>query len=101
MLDEYAQRRAWLMPALTDAGFTYGHPGGAFYVYTNVSSSGLAAPELCERLLKETGVMVFPGTMFGNTSTDYIRISYLQPLERIKVAMARISAFAQSARATA
>jgi aminotransferase len=101
MLDEYAQRRAWLMPALTDAGFTYGHPGGAFYVYTNVSSSGLAAPEFCERLLKETGVMVFPGTMFGDTSTDYIRISYLQPLERIKVAMARIAAFAQSARATA
>ena len=62
---------------------------------------GLAAPEFCERLLKETGVMVFPGTMFGDTSTDYIRISYLQPLERIKVAMARIAAFAQSARATA
>ena len=52
MLDEYAERRAWLMPALTDAGFTYGHPGGAFYIYTNVSSSGLPAPEFCERLLQ-------------------------------------------------
>jgi aminotransferase len=101
MLDEYAERRAWLMPALTDAGFTYGHPGGAFYIYTNVSSSGLAAPEFCERLLKETGVMVFPGTMFGDDSTDYIRISYLQPMERIKVAMERIAAFAKAARAAA
>jgi aminotransferase len=44
MLDEYAERRAWLMPALTEAGFTYGHPGGAFYIYTNVSSSGLPRP---------------------------------------------------------
>jgi aminotransferase len=101
MLDEYAERRAWLMPALTDAGFSYGHPGGAFYIYTNVSSSGLAAPEFCERLLKETGVMVFPGTMFGDTSTDYIRISYLQPLERIKVAMDRIASFTKAARAAA
>jgi aminotransferase len=101
MLDEYAERRAWLMPALTDAGFTYGHPGGAFYIYTNVSSSGLPAPEFCERLLKETGVMVFPGTMFGDDSTDYIRISYLQPLERIKVAMDRIASFTRSARAAA
>jgi aminotransferase len=89
------------MPALTDAGFTYGHPGGAFYIYTNVSSSGLPAPEFCERLLMETGVMVFPGTMFGDTSTDYIRISYLQPLERIKVAMDRIASFTRSARAAA
>jgi aminotransferase len=101
MLDEYAERRAWLMPALTEAGFTYGHPGGAFYIYTNVSSSGLPAPEFCERLLRETGVMVFPGTMFGDDSTDYIRISYLQPLDRIKVAMERIAAFTKSARAAA
>ena len=101
MLDEYAARRAWLMPALTEAGFTYGHPGGAFYIYTNVSSSGLAAPDFCERLLRETGVMVFPGTMFGDTSTDYVRISYLQPLPLIREAISRITAFTTKARATA
>jgi aminotransferase len=98
MMTAYAQRRAWLMPALTEAGFTYGHPGGAFYIYTNVSSSGLPAPEFCERLLKETGVMLFPGTMFGDTSSDYIRISYLQPLPLIQEAMERITSFTRSAR---
>ena len=45
--------------------------------------------------------MVFPGTMFGDTSTDYIRISYLQPLPRIQEAMDRIAAFTTKARATA
>ena len=98
MMTAYAQRRAWLMPALTEAGFTYGHPGGAFYIYTNVSSSGLPAPEFCERLLKETGVMLFPGTMFGDTSPDYIRISYLQPLPLIQEAMERITSFTLRAR---
>ncbi len=101
MLAEYAERRDWLMPALTAAGFTFGHPGGAFYIYTNISSTGMAAPEFCERLLRETGVMLFPGTMFGDDSTDYIRISYLQPLPMIQEAMARITAFATRARAAA
>lgn len=99
MMDEYAQRRAWLMPALDEAGFTYGHPGGAFYVYTNISSSGLQAPEFCESLLRETGVMVFPGTMFGDESRDYIRISYLQPLPLIQEAVARLTKFTRGARA--
>ena len=101
MLAEYAERRAWLMPALTGAGFSYGHPGGAFYIYTNISSSGLPAPAFCERLLRETGVMVFPGTMFGDPSTDYIRISYLQPLPLIREAMSRMADFTTRARATA
>ena len=100
MLDDYAARRAWLMPALTAAGFTYGHPGGAFYIYTNIASSGLAAPDFCERLLRATGVMVFPGTMFGDTSRDYIRVSYLQPLPLIREAMSRIADFTTKARAT-
>ena len=101
MLADYKARRDWLMPALTEAGFTYGHPGGAFYIYTNISSTGLPAPEFCERLLRETGVMLFPGTMFGDDSTSYIRISYLQPLPMIQEAMARITAFAARLRAAA
>jgi len=101
MLADYKARRDWLMPALTAAGFTYGHPGGAFYIYTNISSTGMAAPAFCEGLLRETGVMLFPGTMFGDDSTDYIRISYLQPLPMIQEAMARITAFASRARAAA
>jgi aminotransferase len=101
MLEAYGERRAWLMPALSEAGFTYGHPGGGFYIYTNIASTGMAAPAFCEGLLRETRVMMFPGTMFGDTSTDYIRLSYLQPLERIKVAMERIAGFAARARAAA
>jgi len=98
MISAYAERRAWLMPALDDAGFTYGHPGGAFYIYTNVSSTGLPSPDFCLRLLEEAGVMLFPGTMFGDESTDYIRISYLQPLPMIQEAMDRIASFTASTR---
>lgn len=89
----YAERRDFLMGALTEAGLTYGAPGGAFYIYTNISASGMKASAFCETLLRETGVMVFPGDMFGEPDSDFIRISYLQPLPVIEEAMGRIKAF--------
>ncbi len=93
MLEEYAERRAYLMGALTDLGMTYGHPGGAFYIYTNVSSTGLPSPRFCEELLRQARVMIFPGSMFGDDSDKYVRISYLQPLPRIIEAVGRMSEF--------
>lgn len=93
MLEAYGERRAYLMTALKEMGFTYGHPGGAFYIYTNVSSSGLPSPQFCEELLRQAQVMVFPGAMFGDDSDKYIRISYLQPIERIREAVARMQKF--------
>jgi aminotransferase len=92
MLRAYAERRAFMLPALKQLGFSYGHPGGAFYVYTNVEASGRPAPDFCLRLLDEARVMVFPGTLFGDSDERYIRISLLQPLERIREAIARIEA---------
>jgi aspartate/methionine/tyrosine aminotransferase len=53
----------------------------------------MKAKPFCENLLRETGVMVFPGDMFGEESSDFIRISYLQPLPVIKEAMGRINRF--------
>lgn len=93
MLEAYGERRAYLMAALDRMGLTYGHPGGAFYIYTNVANSGLPASEFCLRLLEEAQVMIFPGSMFGDDSDTYIRISYLQPMERIEEAVARMEAF--------
>ncbi|WP_430448655.1 pyridoxal phosphate-dependent aminotransferase [Rhodophyticola sp.] len=92
----YAERRAYLMSALSEAGLSYGAPGGAFYIYTNISATGMKAKPFCENLLRETGVMVFPGDMFGEPDSDFIRISYLQPLPVIKEAMARIKGFIAS-----
>ncbi len=65
MVRAYAERRIYMMGALDELGFTYGNPGGAFYVYANVEKSGRSAPEFCELLLTEARVLVFPGTLFG------------------------------------
>lgn len=93
MIAEYAARRAFLLPALDEMGLTYGNPGGAFYVYINVSGTGMSTPDFCEKLLRETGVMLFPGTMFGDHDPSYIRLSFLQPLPVLKEAVKRMKAF--------
>jgi aminotransferase len=93
MIDDYTARRAYLLPALDEMGLTYGNPGGAFYVYINVSGTGMSTPDFCEKLLRETGVMLFPGTMFGDHDPSYIRMSFLQPLPLIKEAVERMKGF--------
>ena len=90
MRQAYAERRVYMMEALDQMGLTYGYPGGAFYIYANISSTGLPSPQFCETLLLEGQVLIFPGTMFGDESEDHIRISYLQPLDRIKEAVTRM-----------
>lgn len=91
--EAYGERRAYLMDVLTKMGLSYGAPGGAFYIYTNISATGMKGAPFCEALLRETGVMVFPGDMFGEPDSDFIRISYLQPLDKIKEAMERMQNF--------
>lgn len=91
MLAAYAERRKFMMAEMDSMGLSYGHPGGAFYLYTNISKTGMPAAQFCETLLREGQVMVFPGSMFGDEVDSYVRMSYLQPLERIKEGMARMA----------
>lgn len=78
-LTTYDERRRALMAALTDAGFSYGHPYGAFYIFANTASTGLPAFALSRKLLMEGRVLIFPGTGFGARWGHYMRFSLLQP----------------------
>ena len=86
----YDERRRVMCRALDAMGLSYGRPQGAFYVYANVSRTGLAASELCLRLLEEARVMIFPGSLFGDHNDDFLRISLLQPVARIEEAVERM-----------
>ncbi len=90
MVRAYAERRAFFMRALDGMGLSYGHPGGGFYIYCNVESTGLPAPLFCEKLLQEARVLVFPGTLFGDADDRYIRFGLLQPMPLIEEAARRM-----------
>ena len=96
MKEEYNTRRKFCMHALQSMGLSYGEPGGAFYIYTNVSASGMKASAFSELLLKKTGVLLFPGTLFGDQEDKYIRLSYLQPMNKIEEAMNKMYNFVES-----
>jgi len=92
MVEAYRARRAVLLPRLDALGFSYVRSSGSFYVYTNVSSTGLPAMEFCERMLREARVMASPGRLFADPEDKFVRFSVLQPEHRITEAMDRIEA---------
>ena len=90
IMETYVERRKILLPGLESLGFSYGTPAGAFYVYTNVSSTGIPATVFCERILEDARVLVQPGMLFADPDDRYVRFSLLQPKARIKEAIDRM-----------
>lgn len=95
MIEAYGERRGWLVPALRQIpGFECAPPGGAFYVFPDVSShyrdeiSG--SVDFTRFLLDEARVAVVPGAAFGNDA--HVRMSYAIELDRLKEAVERIRA---------
>jgi aspartate/methionine/tyrosine aminotransferase len=83
-----------IVPALNQLpGFRCLDPGGAFYVFPNVTGTGMSARELQDRLLTEAGVATVAGTSFGEFGEGYIRFSYANSVENIQRAVERIAAF--------
>jgi aminotransferase len=88
---ELEERRACVLSTLDDLGFTYGFPGGGYFLFPNITSLGFPAARFCEMLLQEGRVLVFPGSQEGmELEGEYIRMSILQPLSQLEEAMRRL-----------
>ena len=66
-------------------------PGGAFYAFPNVSKSGFNGQKFSDIALQEKGVALVPGTSFGNSAEDFVRISYANSMENLEKAIYRLS----------
>ncbi|MBQ0032846.1 MAG: aminotransferase class I/II-fold pyridoxal phosphate-dependent enzyme, partial [bacterium] len=90
MRREYKKRRDYLVPALNELGLKTVMPKGAFYIFSDIRSTGLSDEDFAMKLLKEFGVAVVPGSAFGACGAGFVRMSYATSLEKIKVAVERI-----------
>ena len=90
MRREYKKRRNYLVPALNDLGLKTVMPKGAFYIFSDIRSTGLKDDEFALKLLKEFGVAVVPGSAFGACGAGFVRMSYATSLEKIRLAVERI-----------
>lgn len=90
MMDEYKTRRDLLVNGLNEIqGFNCLTPGGAFYVFPNITGTGLTSEQVVEQLI-DCGVVTLPGTCFGEYGEGYIRLCYANSQENIKEAIRRI-----------
>ena len=91
MVAEFRRRRDLVVDGLNRMeGVTCARPGGAFYVFPNVSRLGRKSSEVADRLLRDAGIAVLAGTAFGEYGEGYLRLSYANSEENLRKALARM-----------
>ena len=93
MRKSYRHRRNFFVKSLSEIGLPCHVPGGAFYAFPSIKSSGLSSEEFAERLLLEEKVAVVPGNVFGESGEGYVRCSYASSLESLQEAVKRMGRF--------
>ena len=86
---EFQKRRDYLAERLKKVPkLSFKLPQGAFYIFCDISKTGLDSMSFARRLLEEEYVSVIPGASFG--MDDFVRISFATSIEEIRKGMDRI-----------
>ncbi len=92
MDEEFRKRREVIVPGLNNIeGITCKKPHGAFYVFPNITGTGMDSRTLQDYLLNNAGVAALAGTSFGKYGEGYLRLSFANSIENIKKALERIA----------
>ena len=95
MRNEYDMRRRFVVGSFNEMGLTCFEPGGAFYCFPCIKSTGLTSEEFCTRLLHSKHVAIVPGDAFGDCGEGFVRVSYSYSLNHLTEAIVRIKEFLQ------
>lgn len=93
MRNDYEKRRNYVVNRLNEIGLACHSPKGAFYVFPDITPTGLSSKDFSLRLLKSKKVAVVPGSAFGASGEGFVRCCFATGLEKLKEAMARIEQF--------
>jgi aminotransferase len=93
MVADYDRRRRVFVKGLREIGLDCPEPGGAFYAFPSIRSSGLDSETFAERLLHAEHVAVVPGSVFGPSGEGHVRCSYATALPLLEEALVRIDRF--------
>ncbi len=96
MVADYDRRRRVFVKGLREIGLDCPEPGGAFYAFPSIRSSGLDSETFAERLLHAESVAVVPGNVFGPSGEGHIRCSYATALPQLEEALVRMDRFLRS-----
>ncbi len=91
MMDAFEERRDVMVDGLNELpGVSCLSPGGAFYVFPNVTETGVDSKVLAGQCLEDAGVAVLSGTAFGEYGDGYLRLSSANNLDNINEALGRL-----------
>ncbi len=93
MHNDYARRRRMFVDGLNRIGLACCEPGGAFYAFPSLASTGLGDEEFAEKLLFEEQVAVVPGSSFGAAGQGYVRCAYCTAYDKLEEALVRMERF--------
>ena len=96
MVKSYRRRRNFIVQSFNEIGLTCHEPGGAFYAFPSIESTGLSSQDFAEQLLRKEGVAVVPGDVFGESGEGHIRCSYATSLQQLQEAVKRMKRFIDS-----
>ncbi len=85
----YARRRDIVVDGLVSMGIKVRKPLGTFYIWARVPA-GFTSAQFAEKLIEDKGVVLTPGSGFGDEGEGYFRISTTTSEERIKEGIARL-----------
>jgi aspartate aminotransferase len=95
MRQAFAKRRQVMFERLNAIpGLTCPKPDGAFYLFPDISKTGLKSLEFCNALLEAHQVAVIPGVAFG--ADNNIRLSYATDMATLEKGMDRLDKFVRS-----
>lgn len=92
LVEVYQRRRDLFVKGLNDIGWKVPLPCATFYIWAHIPPkfSGLTSLEFAQLLVDEAGVVVAPGTGFGEYGEGYVRFALVAPEERLQLALQRI-----------
>ena len=92
MRQAFAERRQVMLERLNAIpGLFCPKPEGAFYMFPNISKTGMKSLDFCNALLESYQVAVVPGIAFG--ADECIRLSYATDMTSIEKGMDRLEKF--------
>lgn len=95
MLTAFTERRKVIFEAINSIPhLSAPKPQGAFYVFVDISETGMKSLDFCQKLLEEEKVATIPGVAFGEDRC--IRLSYATDMTSINKGMERLNKFISS-----
>jgi aspartate aminotransferase len=92
MVKAFSERRQYILERVRAIpGLNCPTPNGAFYVFIDISQTGLKSRDFCQKLLETQKVAAIPGIAFG--ADDCIRLSYATDLKTIEKGFDRLDQF--------